>query len=194
MTPFTIHTTETAPETSRAALAAIRQQYGFLPKLHAVLAESPVALQALDSLFELVGKGTLTPQEQQVAMLTVSAFNRCAYCMAGHTYVARSVQLEEDALQALRDDQPMGGHPRYRALRSFTKAVLNQQGFAGGQPLSDFIQAGFSREAALEVLVIVAAKTLANFTNNLADTPAEDFMADPALHWVAPDAPPRPAD
>ena len=58
-------------------------------------------------------------------------------------------------------------------------------GFDGDVPLSDFIGAGFSRAAALEVLVIVAAKTLANFTNNLTGTPAESFMADPAVHWEA---------
>lgn len=186
MNSFTVHTTDTAPMASRAVMTATREQYGFLPNLHAVLAESPTALQALDSLFRLIGEGTLTPQEQQLVMLTVSALNRCAYCVAGHTYVARSVGLPEAALQAVRRGDPIGGDARLHALRRFAEAVIGERGFAGQAPLSAFLEAGFSRAAALEVLVIVAAKTMSNFTNNLAGTPAESFMADPALNWTAP--------
>lgn len=187
MTPFKLHTIDTAPEASKAVLVATQAAYGFLPNLHATLAESPVALQALDGLFALIDKSGLTPAEQQLVMLAVSAFNRCEYCMAGHTYLARAVKLDETALQALRQGRPILGHPRLQALRHFTEAVVRERGLVGDAPLEAFVAAGFTHQNALEVLTIVAAKTLSNYTNNLTRTPPEAFMSDPALKWEAPD-------
>ena len=68
MTTFTSHTIDTAPEAARARLAEVQQAWGFVPKLHGNLAESPLALEAYDTLFALVAsKATLTPVEVQVA-------------------------------------------------------------------------------------------------------------------------------
>ncbi len=86
MTTFTLHTVETAPEGSKAQLAAATKAWGFTPTLHATLAESPAALIGYDTLFGLVAQSTLTPQEQQVAFLTMTVFSGCAYCTMGHTY------------------------------------------------------------------------------------------------------------
>jgi alkylhydroperoxidase family enzyme len=44
MTKFEVHSVETAPEGSRAQLAAVTGAWGFTPKLHEILAESPAAL------------------------------------------------------------------------------------------------------------------------------------------------------
>jgi hypothetical protein len=38
----------------------------------------------------------------------------------------------------------------------------------------------------MDLLVLIAAKTISNYANHLAHTPAEAFMADPAFGWVAP--------
>ena len=59
---------------------------------------APLALQAYTTLFDLVGQSTLTPAEQQIAFLAVSVLHGCEYCVAGHTYLARSVGLPEAAL------------------------------------------------------------------------------------------------
>jgi hypothetical protein len=45
MTQFTIHTVDTAPPDSRAALEALRQEVGFLPNLAATMAESPTLIE-----------------------------------------------------------------------------------------------------------------------------------------------------
>jgi uncharacterized peroxidase-related enzyme len=186
MSDFPLHTIDTAPADSRPVLQATAQAYGFVPNLHAMLAESPQALQALDSLFALIGSSGLTPQEQQTAMLAVSVYNSCGYCVAGHSFVARSVQLDETALQALRHQQAITRDTRLQALRGFTEAVLSERGRAGGAPLAALLAAGYTRQNALEVLTIVAAKTLSNYANNLAQTPPDAFMADPQLRWLAP--------
>ena len=78
MTRFPLHTIESAPEGSRAALAASAKAWGFVSNLHATLAESPAALVGYDTLFAEIAKSTLTPVEQQVVFLTVSTFHDCS--------------------------------------------------------------------------------------------------------------------
>src|SRR5262245_34495381 len=131
MTPFPVHTIDTAPEASRPVLEATRKVWGFVAALQGTLAESPVALQAYTTLFDLVGQSTLTPGEQQIAFLAVSVFHGCEYCVAGHTYLARSIGVPEAAFQAIRNRQPIVNDPRLQALRSFCEAVVRERGLAG---------------------------------------------------------------
>ena len=47
---FTLHTIETAPEASRDSLKDSEKAFGWVPNLHRVLAEAPMALQAYKDL------------------------------------------------------------------------------------------------------------------------------------------------
>lgn len=187
MTHFDVHTLQTAPPASKALLEATRKHWGFVPTLHGTLAESPEALEAYTTLFALVGQSTLAPAEQQVAFLAVSVMHGCEYCVAGHTYLARSVGMPEPTLQALRRRQPIADNPRHQALRSFCEAVVRERGFAGDAAVDAFIAAGFTRRNVLEVVTIIATKTISNYTNHLTHTPKESFMSDPALQWMVED-------
>ncbi|MBX9796957.1 carboxymuconolactone decarboxylase family protein [Sphingomonas sp.] len=185
MAQFTIHDEQTAPEGSKALIAAQRKAWGFLPKLQATLAESPVALEAYGTLFNLVGQSTLTPVEQQVAYQAINVFHECEYCTAGHTYLSRNAGVPEDAIQAIRSGAPIAD-ARLQALRVFAETVARERGFAGDAAVDAFIAAGFTRANVLEVVTVIATKTISNYTNHLTHTPLEDFMGDPALRWVAP--------
>jgi uncharacterized peroxidase-related enzyme len=185
MTNFELYTAETAPEGSRAKLADVQKGWGFVPKLHAILAESPVALKGYDALFSLVAESTLTPAEQQVAYQAINVFHGCEYCTAGHTFLSRNAGVPEDVIQALRNQQPVAD-ARLQALRLFAETVAETRGFAGDAAVDAFIAAGFTRANVLEVVTIIATKTISNYTNHLTHTPLEDFMADPALRWEDP--------
>jgi AhpD family alkylhydroperoxidase len=185
MTDFTLYTPDTAPEGSRAALAAVTKAWGFTPKLHAILAESPVALIGYDTLFGLVGKTTLDAQEQQVVFLTMTVLSGCEYCTMGHTYLARSTHLPEAEIAALRDGR-LPGDARLAALSRFTAQVAEARGFAGDAAVQAFLDAGFTRANVLEVVTVIATKVISTYTNHLAHTPKEPFMSDPALAWAAP--------
>lgn len=184
MTRFDIHTPDTAPEGSKAQLAATTKAWGFTPKLQGILAESPAALIGHETLFGLVKQSTLTPVEQQVAFLAVSTFHGCEYCTMGHTYLARAAGMDEDTLQALRG-QDLPGDAKLAALARFARQVVETRGMAGDAAVAAFLAAGFSRANVLDVVAIIATKTLSNYTNHLTHTPKESFMSDPALAWTA---------
>jgi uncharacterized peroxidase-related enzyme len=184
MTTFTVHTIETAPEGSRARLEAVRKAWGFVPQLQGTLAESPVTLEAYDTLFGLVGQSSFSPAEQQVAYLAINVFHGCAYCTMGHTWLARAAKVDEDVIQALRNETPIAD-ARLEALRTFAVTVARERGFAGDMAVDAFIAAGFTRAQVLEVVTIIATKTISNYVNHLTHTPKESFMSDPTLAWSA---------
>ncbi|UUP18419.1 carboxymuconolactone decarboxylase family protein [Nitratireductor thuwali] len=184
MHDFPIHSLDSAPEASRGLLAEIETRWGFLPKLHAALAESPAALRAYEALFSLAEQTGFTPAERQVVFLTVSTFHGCGYCTAAHTFLARQAGLDEGELQALRSGRPLTGR-RLESLRRFTLAVVRDRGDPGSQEVEAFLSAGFDEANVLDLLVIIAAKTISNYANHIVGTPMEEFMADPALAWSA---------
>lgn len=185
MTKFTVHTEATAPAAAKARLAEVKRAWGFIPTLHGTLAESPIALEAYDTLFGLVAKSSFTPAEQQAAYLAVNVLNECEYCTAGHTYLARAAKLDEAAIQGLRNGQPIAD-VRLQTLRLFAERVVRERGFVGDAAVDAFLAAGFTRENVLEVVTIVATKTISNYVNHITHTPKEGFMADPSLAWTAP--------
>lgn len=183
MTDFPLHTTETAPEAARPILAASKAAWGFLPNLHAKLAEAPIALQAYGTLFDLFGTSSFTPGEQQVVYMTANVFHECEYCTSGHTVLAQMAKLDAATIEALREGRPLSD-ARLQALHVFTRAVIEQRGHVGDGAVEAFLAAGFTRAQVLEILVAIAAKTISNYANHLAGTPLDAFMAKTV--WVAP--------
>ncbi|MCU0888526.1 MAG: carboxymuconolactone decarboxylase family protein [Rubritepida sp.] len=183
MTRFPIHTPETAPEAARPILAGAKAGWGFVPNLHATLAAAPTALDAYGKLFELAGQGSFTPAEQQVAYLTISALHECEYCVSGHSVLAQGAGLDAATIAALREGRPLPD-ARLQALRAYAASQVLHRGRVPPGELEAFLAAGYSEAQALELLVIVAAKTISNYANHLAGTPLDAFMAKTA--WVAP--------
>ncbi|OTP66393.1 hypothetical protein [Caballeronia sordidicola] len=70
MTHFTAHTSDTAPEASKATLAAVKSTFGFVPNLQANMAGSPELLAGYSALWDLFSKSTLSSHEQQVVYMS----------------------------------------------------------------------------------------------------------------------------
>jgi AhpD family alkylhydroperoxidase len=185
MQTFTVHDIASAPTPSRPLLERSQKEWGFVPTLHGVLAESAPTLEAYQTLFALGATTSLTPAEQQIVYLAVSAMHECEYCVAGHTYLARTAGLSEPAIAALRSGSPIPD-AKLQALRAFAESVVRRRGYVGDEGLATFLQAGYSRAQVLEVVLIIATKTISNYVNHIAHTPLERFMSDPSLRWRAP--------
>ena len=91
MSTFKLHTLDSAPAGSLPILETASKTLGFIPNLYAHLASSPSALQGYKQLGALLEQSGLTPEEQQVVLLTVSAENGCEYCVAAHSFLARNM-------------------------------------------------------------------------------------------------------
>lgn len=174
---FDIHNLQTAPEASKPVLAEVEKAYKFIPNLMGVLAESPLAVAAYAQLNGLIqSKSSLSPQEQQVAMLAVSYENSCEYCMGAHCTIAAMARTPDATIQALRQ----GAAPedtKTAALIKFTRAIVKQRGWVDEATVNEFLAGGYNRAQLLDVLVITGLKTISNYVNHLAKTPLDETFA-----------------
>jgi AhpD family alkylhydroperoxidase len=173
MTTFEVHTIESAPEQSKPVLAEAKKNFGSIPNLFGVFAESPAILEAYANLGSILEKSTLfDPTELQVVLLTTSFENDCDYCMAAHSAIASMQKVAPDLIQSLRNGAPIQ-EPKLEALRMFTRAVVQEGGFVPEAELESFFAAGYTKRHVLEVILGVGFKTLSNFANHIAATPLD---------------------
>jgi AhpD family alkylhydroperoxidase len=185
MSKFNSYTIDTAPEASRGTLEKTKKAFGFVPNLQAHMAESPELLAGYSALWDLFAKTTLTPHEQQVVYLTSNFENECHYCMAGHTALAKMQKMEPSVIQALRDGVPLPD-ARLEALRRYTGIVVRNRGWVPDDELDAFLNAGFTQQNVMEVILGVATKVMSNYTNHIVKTPLDSFMK--GNEWKAPTA------
>lgn len=173
MTSFDIHGKETAPEASRGALEKVEGAFGFIPNMIGVLSEAPVAVNAYVGLmFGLDRNGTLSAAERQFLMIAVSAYNGCEYCVPAHSTAAFKSGLDADKIAAAASGDATDD-PRLEALRSFALVLLDKRGRASESDVLAFLGAGFTKAQILEVIVALAAKTISNYTNHIAEAPLD---------------------
>ena len=173
MTTFQIHTVETAPEKSKDLLKGAQAKMGMIPNVLAAISESPALLKSyMDVSGNAAALGTFNATETQVVQMTANYFNECTYCLAAHTTLAEKGGVPRDILNALREDKPLSDK-KLEALRLYTKALLEKQGWATDADLKAFFNAGYSKAQALEVILHLSVKLITNYVNHIAQTPLD---------------------
>ncbi|MDZ7661125.1 carboxymuconolactone decarboxylase family protein [Thiohalophilus sp.] len=183
MTQFTFHDENSAPQDALPTMKQAKQAFGFVPNLISGMANSPALAEGYLTLSGLYANSSLTPQEQQVALLAVSRYNGCDYCVAAHSMIADMAQVPPDAIAALRDDRPIDD-PKLEALRRFTAKMVDKRGWLNEADIREFLDAGFEMQQVGDVILAVGMKTLSNYFNHIAQTPLDEAMSEFA--WERP--------
>lgn len=171
---FTIYSTENAPEESKPLLNAAKENFGFVPNLLGEFAESPATLEGYLKLNEIVGKTDFSPKEQQLAILAVSIENKCHYCSAIHSTILKNqLDVDESIVEAVRNGETLI-NKKLDALVTLIRKLVSQRGFVDDADVQAFIDAGYTKRHVLELNLIIALKTISNYTNHLANTPLDE--------------------
>ncbi len=182
MADFTVHSMETAGD-SQPLLEKSRQTYGFVPNLHAVMAESPAVLEAYRSVAEIFDtKTNLSHTERQIIAMTNNRLNGCTYCMAAHTSIMQSLKVPADVIESLRTGSSIDD-PKLEALRVFAEQVNLKRGWVEESDVDALLAAGYTKQTVLDVVVGTAFKVLSNYTNHVAQTPLDKPFA--KNEWTA---------
>jgi len=173
---FTLHSVESAPEAVKPELESAQQAYGSIPNLYRGFATNPATLKIYLAFNEnLQNFGSLTAIEQQVVYLTSSAENDCNYCVGAHSVLADMSNVPEQIVVELRDQKTLSD-AKLNALREITLAIMEKQGWLEEYDIKDFQQAGYEQMHLLEVITIIAQKTLSNYFNHIAQTPLDEMF------------------
>lgn len=163
---FPVHTLASAPERSKAPLEALQGAFGMIPNVAGAMATSPVLIDSLVSLFQKVHGGSFSEGEIQVLLLTNAVTNACTWAVAFHTFLALKQGIDSADVQAIRERRTPRD-PRHAALSTLARTLIEKRGRLDESDISRFLQAGFDKALLLEVIAVVAASTITNYTGSV---------------------------
>ncbi|MGE3680203.1 MAG: carboxymuconolactone decarboxylase family protein [Bdellovibrionales bacterium] len=183
MSIFKLHDVNSAPADSKVLLEGVQKKFGFVPNLMKVFAESPVALQAYGAVSEILEKSSFSPIERQLVLLAVSYANKCEYCVAVHSMISKNTpEVDKQDVEKLRQGEPLT-NKKLDILVQFTKQLVSERGFVSEAEQKKFLNAGYTPQNILEILVAIGLKTISNYTNHLAQTPLDEAFQ--SEKWTA---------
>ncbi len=176
MNNLQIHTLDTAPEASQPLLQNSIKNFGSVPSLHGVMAESPVVLEAYQMLHKWFQESSFDAEELTVVWQTINIEHECHYCVPAHAAIAKMMKVDDALTAALRNRQPMP-NAKLQALHDTTLLIVRNRGRVDETDISSFYAAGYTQKHLLEVVLGLAQKVMSNYINHLADTPLDERFA-----------------
>ncbi len=176
-TAFTFYTTETAEGEAKTILDNIQTKYGFVPNLFGYMAEAPHLIQAYGMLSELLAKTGLTPAQQQIALLAVSTYHNCGFCRVAHQAFGKLNNANPQTLQAIVEGEEILD-TQDKALVEMVLTITDKRGWINDDDLQTFFAAGFNKKNVYDLILVVAIKTISNYSNHLSlPEPNEELKA-----------------
>jgi AhpD family alkylhydroperoxidase len=172
MPKFPVNTIESAPERSKPALQQLQAAFGMMPNIAGVISTSPVLINSLVGLFGNVHGGSFTEAQIQTVLLTNAVTNGCTWAVAFHTALALKEGLDPADVEAIRERR-LPKDSKNAALSLLAKTLIEKRGRLDDRDVGQFMAAGFGKDLALEVIAIVAASTITNYTGSVTKTPLE---------------------
>ena len=172
MQSFPVLTTDTEPEKSRPALQALQGAFGMIPNVAGTMATSAVLIDSLVAVFGKVHGGSFTEAQVQSLLLTNALTTGCAWAVAFHTVLALKEGLDKADVQANRERRAPKDVTS-AALSTFARTSIDKRGRIDVRDVDEFMEVGFRKEHALEVIAVAAASTITNYTASVTKPPLE---------------------
>jgi AhpD family alkylhydroperoxidase len=116
--------------------------------------------------------GSFTETQIQTVLLTDAVTNACTWAVAFHTALALKEGLDPADVEAVRQGR-LPKDSKLAALSALARTMIEKRGRLADDDVGRFIAAGFGKDHALEVVAIVAASTITNYTGSITKTPLE---------------------
>ena len=175
MSRYPVYTIESAPAQSKPVLQQLQQAFGLIPNIAGAMAASPVLINGFVSLFERVHASSLTEPQIQTLLLTNAVTNASEWAVAFHTALALKQGVHPTDVDAIRH----GGLPHdagLAALSTLARTLIEKRGRLDDHDIARFLDAGYAKDLLLEVITIVAASTITNYTGNVTNPPLEAHL------------------
>ncbi len=161
-----------APEASKPLLEQSFKDFGMIPNLHAVMAESPGVLEAYKFLHQQFEKSDFNADELTIIWQTINVEHGCHYCVAAHTGIAHMMKVDASIIDALRNRTQMPTS-KLQVLHQTTLELVRERGYLSEPSSAAFFEAGYNNQQLLEIVLGISQKVLSNYINHLAVTPVD---------------------
>ena len=177
-TSLPLRTTDDPDPAARAPLMAVQASMGMVPNMYAGMVNLPALLETYNYGYaKFRAEAGFTPVEQEVVLLAISRFNRCHYCVAAHSFVADMMsKVPTEVTDAIRDGRPIPD-ARLEALRAFAHAMTESRGNPTTEQAEAFLQAGFTEQHILGIVLAISVKVISNYSNHIFHTELDPAFA-----------------
>jgi alkylhydroperoxidase family enzyme len=175
MDKFPVYTIESAPDASKPSLREVQARFGMIPNLAGAMALSPVLIKSFVPIFDQVHDGSFTEGQIQTVLLTDAVTNGSTWAVALHSALGLKAGVAQDDIEAIR----AGRSPSERklgALSQVARTMIEERGRLTDQDIERFLAAGFTGDLLLEVIAIVAASTITNYTGSITNPRLEQSL------------------
>jgi len=166
------HDLNSAPEASRALLQSSIDDFGWIPWQSAYMAESPALLSSYQFAHNAFSQCSLTEEERAIVWIATGSLNHCDYTVQAHKWIALNKGVSPEILNTLiYTPEKLPG--KLSALYRFTQQVALAQGQIPPEVSEEFLNAGYSSQHMLDVILGVSQKTMSTLLNSIAHTKVE---------------------
>ncbi|GHE60483.1 MULTISPECIES: carboxymuconolactone decarboxylase family protein [Roseivirga] len=167
MRTFNVPTRDEVSVESQQLFDALEKKLGMVPNLYASIGYSGNALASYLTFQDAQAQGTFNAKQREAVNLVVSQVNGCTYCQAAHTTLGKMNGFTEEETIALR--QGRSSDAKLNAIVGLAKSLVENRGRASEDKVEEFLAQGYDQAALVDLVALVASKTLANYVHNLFD-------------------------
>jgi len=172
MQSFEIRTIETTSGDTKKQLEQVQRKLGFVPTFLGTFASAPVALNAYLNIENQWERSSFSPEEQNIVLLASSVENNCPYCTAVYATALRKLRISEDVISSIISKKKLEDK-KWNVLVHVTKDMVESRGFAAKPIIQHFIDAGYTQQHLIELLIGVAVGNMSNYLEHMIQMPME---------------------
>lgn len=168
MSRLTTPASEDIAVDAQSVLGAVGKQFGFVPKMFAMIASNPTVLDIVMSLQSGLSR-VLDAKTRHTIALAVSEANGCEYCLAVHSYVSAELGgMSSDDIALSRSGSSID--PKRAAVARFAQRVVETRGSVADADLAAVRGAGYTDPQILAIVTVAVQTQLTNYINNVNQT------------------------
>ena len=165
------------PEDAKPIYQRFADEYGPFLNQVKIFAHRPIALRHLmGMLLEMADNPILDKRYLEIAIVTVSAINRCDYCVAHHGPRLLNLGLPRTVIDLILDEDCPGLNPVDRMVRDYAAQVTRNHNRVGDCQF-DGLRAHFSEAQIVELTLRITLCTFFNKFNDVMMLEMEDEAA-----------------
>jgi AhpD family alkylhydroperoxidase len=162
---------------TKELLDGVSAQFGVVPNGLKTMAGSTVLEGYLGFAGALARGRIRRPVAERIA-IAVANFNKCAYCLSAHSYVAEhALRIEADEIQAAREFS--SADPKTAATLAFAHAVAVSRGKVGDEVVEAAFAAGLADAELAETVGHVALNILTNYFHKTFEVEVDYPLVEP---------------
>lgn len=145
----------------------IRASFGTIPNIFLAMGNSPAVLKGYIELNSALHQTSLSPVIREKIALAVGQINRCRYCLAAHSTVAKKVGMSDDAISKARSGED--DDPKTQAILNFVRQSVENRGWMTDEHVTVLKNVGVSEREIVEIVMAIAINLFTNYFNHIAD-------------------------